>query len=228
MFGVFLKPTLLAEKFPMVARVFDSTRPVMRESDIHWVADLHELANIQLSNMIHAMEVIRVVWKTFKMRLSEVIALPDARHGRNSQWTKANNIGCTKIVDVGGRPSAVVELEHVIARLMVATAKDCQVRGDALTTVEFVKVPHGLPLCRNRDASSIVGISKSLNRCQIKSSLYQKSEHKNETNLEVTTDDHQINGLPALCFGLCLQERVNLLKAAVCLNSSSVSDSLLI
>jgi hypothetical protein len=140
----------------VVAKILDTTRPIVRKADVHLSADLQEFANIQLTDVMDAMQVISIVWETFEMGFAIIIPFPDSRHGRNTERAELDDVGGAEIVDVRGGPSTVVQLIEVVARLVVPPTENGQIRGDALALVEFMKVSHGLVFGWDRDASRII------------------------------------------------------------------------
>lgn len=146
----------------MVPKLFDPLWPIMGETDVDLGAHLQQLADIQLPDMVDGRNVISVVWQSFVVGLPVVVTLPDARHPRDSERSKADDVGCTHEVDVGGHPTAVIELGEVIARLMVATDEQCQIGSNTATTVVLMKIADLLELVWNRETSRIIGITQSL------------------------------------------------------------------
>ena len=134
----------------------------MGQADVDLGAHLQQLPDIHLPDVVDRRNVIPVVRQPFIVRLPVVVTFPDARHAGDSERSKADDVGCPHEVDVGGHPTAVVELGKMIAGLMIASNEQCQVRSSTGTTVVLVKITDLLELVGNRKTSRIIGVTQSL------------------------------------------------------------------
>ena len=137
----------------------DPLGPIMGQADVDLGAYLQQLADIQLPDMVDGRNVISVVGQAFVVGLPVVVALPDARHSRDSERSKANDVRGTHEVDVGGHPTAIVELRKMITRLMIAPNEQCQIGSSTIATVVLVKIADLLELVGDRETSRIIGIT---------------------------------------------------------------------
>lgn len=105
--------------------------------------------------MMSAMQFVVIVWQSLVVRLSVVIAFPDAGHAANPDRAKANDVCRTEIEDIVGDPSAVVQLEEIIARLVIAATEEGQEGSNSLTAVVLVEIANFLVFSWHRDAGCI-------------------------------------------------------------------------
>jgi hypothetical protein len=55
--------------------------------------------------------VVSIIWKSFKVWLSVVVAFPDSRQSSDAQWAEAYDVCCSHVVDVRSDPTSIVKLE---------------------------------------------------------------------------------------------------------------------
>jgi hypothetical protein len=58
--------------------MFDSLRPVMRQTEIHLGAKLKELSHIEFANVIDRVNVVPIVRETLEVRLPIIVPFPDS------------------------------------------------------------------------------------------------------------------------------------------------------
>ena len=118
----------------------DGAGPVVTDADVDLGAQLQQLADVQLPDVIEALDLVLVEGQALVVGFAVVEALPDAAHAGDAQRAQTEDVGGAHVVDVRSDPAAVVELPKVRRRLMVAGHEDGQVGGGAGAAVVLVEV----------------------------------------------------------------------------------------
>lgn len=160
--GLLLEVWFEAEELAVIAFPLNSARPVMAQANVHLRLNEKELARVQLSHVVYALNVAPIVRETFVVGLLVVEAFPDTREPGNTYWTKVYDVGCSHVVDVGSCPASVVQLPHVVAGLVVAAYEDGQVWCGPCTRVVLMKVLHTVKLLWHRDSFQVISIAHRL------------------------------------------------------------------
>ena len=147
--SISFEKVFLPEKSFEVSLPLDALRPVMTDPNINLSANLQHFPDVDFSDMVDTFHIILIIRQSFKMRLSVIEPFPDARETCYAKGTQANDICRAEVVDVWSYPSPVIKLEQVIARFMITSHKDREIRGFSFAAVIFMKVSYSSILDRN-------------------------------------------------------------------------------
>lgn len=112
--------------------------------------------------MIYTACLLSIVGESFEVRFAVVVSFPNSGQASNAQWTQANDIGSSKVINVRGHPSSIVELKEMIACFVITSDEDSQVRCGSSPAVILVKVGHFPVFLRHRGYVQIMLISYGL------------------------------------------------------------------
>ncbi len=135
-----LEMSFAGEQLAPVTQPLHALGPVVAEAEVDGRSNLQQLAHIDLTNMVGALAVVGCQRQPLVVGLAIVVAFPDAGQARNPEWSAPDEVGGTQVVDVGCDPASVVQLEEVVARLVVAADEDGEIRCPALAGVVGMKL----------------------------------------------------------------------------------------